>query len=69
VLIAPTYNFYVSLDDAGRQHVTARVLNALRNRITSPPAWTQPRCCFEARLSHKSEPADRRKSPSHTDAF
>jgi len=37
VLIVPTYNFDVSLDDAGRsrEHVTARVLDALRDRITA----------------------------------
>jgi len=56
VLIVPTYNFDVSLDDAGRsrEHVTARVLDALRDRITPPDTRTQPHCCFEARLSHKS---------------
>jgi len=50
VLIVPTYNFDVSLDDAGRsrEHVTARVLDALRDRITPPDARTQPHCCFEA---------------------
>jgi len=53
VLIVPTYNFDVSLDDAGRsrEHVTARVLDALRDRITPPDARTQPHCCFAAKAA------------------
>jgi len=53
VLIVPTYNFDVSLDDAGRsrEHVTARVLDALRDRITPPDARTQPHCCFDAKAA------------------